>query len=259
MLFKHRRIMILYGLFLAGCILWGIWNIILQDYQVIYILLRTLEISQFSFIFFTIISYMYLGKNHWEGIEGIIGSSAIGSFKADMSKILVLQLLNAFITFFFIGMNVLLAISISEFGRDYWLYVSKLWILYHGLPCFFACLAGLCISMIKNKALGLTAMILLLYIFTGSFVTFLQMMSFKTEAIYRFADLFCIFARGTRRSPNFYYLISSEANNFVRILLWCLLFFIIILYLLVRKTSIGQKQIDPKFRFYIQTRTNIRY
>lgn len=237
MLFKHKRIMILYGIYLTGCIIWGIWNIIFQDYLVLYILLRTLEISRFSFIFFMILSFMYTSKNHWEGINEIVGSSAIGSFKADMSKIMVLQLLNMIITFFFIGMNILLTINMSEFGIVYLLYICKLWILYHGLPCFLACLVGLCISMIKKKAVGLTAMIFVLYIFTGNFVTFLQMMSFKTEAIYRFADLFCIFARGTRRSPNFYYLIPAEANVFVRIFLWCLLFFIIILYLQVRKNK----------------------
>lgn len=230
---KRKKIFLLCLLFAVGMILWGIRISAIEEYEVIRSLEMTIELAKYSFPFFLITAYLYTVEDCRDGIAEVIAAIASGRLKASLYKILVLQIWNGIITAFFLGINIYLSIyGGGRGGKEYIQYVVELWILYFTLPNLLASLLGLCLSGVQNKRMGYSGIVLFSYMFAGGFAFFLQMMSQKIDVLYRIADIFCIFARGTRRAVNAYYLIPIEGNNWLRIMIWIILAEIILLNLL---------------------------
>lgn len=230
--FRHKKIFLLCAIFMAVSMLWGIRTVWREELAAVQSTIRMIEISKYSFVFFLVLSYLYVKDNCQKGIDEVIAAANMGSFRAALYKISVLQTVNGVISVSFIIVNLLLVLNEGKGGGEYIKYVIELWTLYHILPCFLASLLGALLSGLRNERSGWTGILFFSYIFSGGFVNFLQMMSQRTQIIYKIADVFCIFARGTRRAVNYYYLIPAEANNWLRIFIWivgvwlllCLLF-----------------------------------
>lgn len=208
-------------LFSSCILLWGVRIAITGSYLRVGSLTGTIRLAKCSFIFFLLLSYLYTNENCQSGINEVIAASGMGQLKAVLYKIMVLQLWSIVLTIGFFIINIAFAARINSFA--YICYIVQLWTLYYILPNLLASLLGLCLAGLQNKRAGCLGIILISYIFAGGFPTFLQMMSQKVDVVYRIADLFCIFARGTERTPNFYYLVPVEYNNLLRLLLWIIL------------------------------------
>lgn len=205
-------------LFSSCILLWGIKIAVRESYLSVGSLRGTIGLAKYSFIFFLLLSYLYTNENCKSGIEEVIAASGIGKLKAALYKIMVLQLWSIVLATGFFMINIMFAPQINSL--TYVWYIVQLWTLYFILPNLLASLFGLCLAGLQNKRAGCLCIILISYIFAGGFPTFLQMMSQKLDVIYKIADLFCIFARGTARTPNYYYLLPIEYNNLLRVLLW---------------------------------------
>lgn len=218
---KQKKLWIPYLIYFVGSIIWAIRVSSTWEFSSVDSMLHMIELDKYSFLFFLILSYFYFSKNNPSGIHEVITASGNELFYIAMLRIVVLQILNIALTSSMISISLFLSIQENISGQDYYLYIIQLWILYHGLPCLLASLFGLCLSKFRNKRLEYAGVILTSFIFAGTFPLFLQMISEKTDIIYRFADVFCIFARGTRRAVNYYYLIPVETNNYFRAITWC--------------------------------------
>ena len=215
---KRKKLFVMCLLFSSCIILCGIRIAARESYLRIGSLRGTIGLAKYSFIFFLLLSYLYTNENFKSGIDEVIAVSDIGKLKAALYKIMVLQLWSIALTTGFFMINIVFAPQINRL--IYVWYVVQLWTLYFLLPNLLASLFGLCLAGLQNKRAGCLGIILISYIFAGGFPTFLQMTSQKVDVIYKIADLFCIFARGTERTPNYYYLIPIEYNNLLRLLLW---------------------------------------
>ena len=221
LLVKRKKIFVMCLLFSLCITFWGIRIAIRESYLNIGSLRGTIGLAKYSFIFFLLLSYLYTNENCKNGIDEVIAASGMGKLKAVMYKIMVLQLWSIVLTTGFFMINIMFSPRINSL--TYVWYDVQVWTLYFILPNLLASLFGLCLAGLQNKRVGCLGIILISYIFAGGFPTFLQMMSQKVDVIYRIADLFCIFARGTARTPNYYYLIPIEYNNLLRLLLWIIL------------------------------------
>ena len=232
---KQRKIWILYLIYFLGSILQSLRVLAENEWDTVYCMLHMIELDKYSFIFFLVLSYLYLSRNNRSGIHEVITASGKEYFTVAMLRIAILQILNIILTCCLAAMNLLLAVYGNIGESNYYFYIIELWLLYHALPCLLASLLGLSLSGLNNKRMEYSGIALLSYMFSGTFPVFLQSMSEKTEIIYRFADIFCIFARGTRRSPNYYYLIPIESNNYFRTLTWCFICILIAVFLFGKK------------------------
>lgn len=217
---KRKKLIALVALISMGIFLWGYR--VTRGYETVSSLCITIEIAPYAFIVFLLVSYLYIQDHFKDGIAEVVAAIS-DQVSVVWYKVQVLQIWNVILTAYFIGMNILFAIRDGRNMSAYIQYIVELWLLYFALPTLLACFLGASLACQRNKRITYAGLVVFSYVFAGGFVDFLQMMSLKTDVIYRVADFFCIFARGTRRAPNEWYLISVEGHNWLRILLWIIM------------------------------------
>ena len=194
-------------------------EVYIQDY-----LIYSFSTIELLFVLFMILSYHFSSELSRTGIRELARGSAIALFKYHFSTFIIIVFWAATITVcMYIGaFNVVKKCIIED--RDVWIKLLINNYLYQFfLPLLFSIVLGIAISIIKERKIAYIVIAISYTVFSTFFVTILGDFTWYNKYLKTLFSFFSILTKQYNNMLDGYYMYSSEAFNYERIIMWIVL------------------------------------